>query len=455
MQTVPLELLINGLTVATGAALIVERFTEVLKQIRERANRYFLEQDAEKSRQQALTAAQQQLAAINQQRQAGASALSAVQSAAAAVPAGADCTAVRAAADSADNVSDHYEQYRAVLHVPLTPVSQRTAAFNLFLLIAPMALGIILAGSFDLHFIALFTGQEVETIAQLAQQHAWGRIAMQTADTFLTGLLIGGGSQPVHVLLRFLTTRKLTAEEQKALAQISDPGTESQPQAAVATSVSSREDSSAEPFAWQPLRYEGGVNPQSLERVHLRPADPSQIVVHHTAMHSSLSFTAIVDEFLQQKKWLTGYHCVIMPDGSIRPFCRWDRSGSHAKGHNAATLGISFHGNFHQQAGDPYSNHDGRYGNTRPTDAQLQAGARVIALWRSLYGNIPQDIAQAVVPHRALSGASTVCPGNQFPLDTLFRRVMAFEQAWKQSASAAEQLALFRQKPFLYVTSAV
>ncbi len=47
MQAVPLELLINDLTVAAGAALLVERFTEILKHVKERANKFFLERDAE------------------------------------------------------------------------------------------------------------------------------------------------------------------------------------------------------------------------------------------------------------------------------------------------------------------------------------------------------------------------------------------------------------------------
>ncbi|MDK2777310.1 MAG: N-acetylmuramoyl-L-alanine amidase [Pseudomonadota bacterium] len=440
MQTVPLELLINGLTVAAGAALTVERFTEVLKQIKERANRYFLERETGRAQQQVLQQARAQLDAIDLQRSQGVAAADAVLAATDALNAGAGAAAVPAA-DS--ETPDNYEQYSAVLHVPLTPVSTTTAAVNLFIRIAPMALGVILAGVFNLHFIALFTGQEVLAVRTLAEQQAWGSIALQTLDTFFTGILIGGGSQPVHVLLRFLTTRKLTDAERQALQQVADPGQE-------AVAVSAPAAAAENPLAWQDIRYEGGVNPQTLEQVHRRDADPERIVVHHTAMHSDLGFRAIVDEFLQHKQWLTGYHCIIMPDGSIRPFCRWDRCGNHARDHNASTLGIAFHGNFHQHDGDRYSNHDGRYGNTRPTEAQLQAGARVIALWRSLYPTLVTDIQQGVVPHRALKGAATACPGNQFPLTPLHNRVMAFEQAWQASAQAQQQLALFQEKPFIY-----
>ena len=36
---------------------------------------------------------------------------------------------------------------------------------------------------------------------------AWTSGAGSVADKLLTGIVIAGGSQPVHVLLRFLTTR--------------------------------------------------------------------------------------------------------------------------------------------------------------------------------------------------------------------------------------------------------
>ena len=275
-------------------------------------------------------------------------------------------------------------------------------------------------------------------------------------DTVLSGILIGGGSQPVHVLLKFLTTRKLTDEERRALSQIKDPGQEAttaQPLSGgeIQAPVNTAFADSDETFRWLDIRYEGGVKPETLEHVHLRRENPRKIVVHHTAMNSQAGFAAIVDEFLLHKQWLTGYNCVIMPDGSIRPFCRWDRTANHAKGHNAYTLGVAFHGNFHHQPGDPYSNHDGRYGNTRPTEAQLHAGARLIALWRSIYSDIPADSGEAIVPHGQLEGAATVCPGNQFPWQGLIHQVEGFERCWQASGIAREKLALFRQKPFLYV----
>jgi len=405
MGQVSLELIVNGLTVAAGSALLVERFTEILKQVNEKATQYFLARDAGESARKQAEAAQQRLQAV--------------------------------ADSAAEDISENYEQYASVLYVPIAPVSRRTVGFKLFLRTAPVLLGIGVAFFFNLHLMSMFIGGTAT---------GW-------LDTVLSGILIGGGSQPVHVLLRFITTRKLTDAERKALSEIADPSQESKDNTDEQKKALQPEVVNDETFRWKDIKYEGGVKPATLENVHLRKSEPNQIVVHHTAMNSQLNFATIVDEFLLKKKWLTGYHCIIMPDGSIRPFCRWDRTGNHAKGHNDHTLGVSFHGNFHNQPGDKFSNHDGRYGNTRPTEAQLHAGARLIALWRSVYDDIPRDMAQGIIQHGKLHGASTVCPGNRFPWQALLIQVKEFEDSWKVSESAQQKIKLFRQKPFLYINS--
>lgn len=443
MQAVPLELLINGLTVAAGAALLVERFTELLKHVKERANKFFLERDAEAARLAALKTAQQQAAAIQQHLQAGHAPEVAV---------------LKAAESSADSIppdvdNDHaaFEQHAAISVVPIPVISSESAALNLFMRLAPLGLGIILAGIFDLHLLAMFTGQAVMDIPTLWEQGSWHAIMLQSLDTLLSGLLIGGGSQPVHMLMLFLTTRRLTDSEKQALQEVIDPGEEARCQPLVQVMESAAVNNADRNALPGPdIHYAGGVNPQSLEQVHRRSGEPEQIIVHHTAMNSALGFNAVVDEFIGQKKWLTGYHCVIMPDGSIRPFCRWDRAGNHARGHNDRTLGIAFHGNFHNQPHDRFANSDGRYGPLKPTAAQLDAGARVIALWLNLYPQMPGALTQAVVPHRALEGADTVCPGNQFPFAELLSRTGAYCNAWQTSATAQAGLQAFRQKPYIY-----
>jgi hypothetical protein len=448
MNVLPVELVINGLTIAAGSSLLVERFTEFLRHVKDKANRQFLECETEEAQKKQLEQAHKLLDAIKEKHQEGG--VEAVTTMLAS--ADTDKSEVESDVDTPDN----YERYSSVLYLPITPVSDMVAAFNLFIRVAPMALGIILAWWFNLHLVALFTGYEVKSAELLIKQGALATIFWQHMDTLLTGILVGGGSQPIHVLLRFLSTRKLTDEEREALDQVIDPAEEADVKEE--NSVPAIQSGVVEPdkdqnLAWHDIKYLGGVNPQSLQNKHVRKKNPSLIVVHHTAMNSKLDFAAIVDEFLNKKKWLTGYHCVIMPDGKIRPFCRWDRMGNHTKGNNAYTLGVSFHGNFYNHPGDAYSNHDGRYGNSRPTEAQLQSGARLIALWRHLYGDIPADITEAVKPHRAMPGANTVCPGNQFPFAQLLTNVLTFEQAWSTSEVAQQQLLLFRQKPYIYVNA--
>jgi N-acetyl-anhydromuramyl-L-alanine amidase AmpD len=160
-----------------------------------------------------------------------------------------------------------------------------------------------------------------------------------------------------------------------------------------------------------------------------------------------------VDEFLVNKGWLTGYHCVIMPDGTVRPFCRWDRYGNHAKGLNQRSLGIAFHGNFHTLANDRYSNHDGRFGFQKPTAVQLDAGARVIALWAHLYPNIQLDFDMDILPHKIAMPGHTVCPGSNFPHDELKEKITFYFQQWEKSQTAQQHIALFQQKSFIYATA--
>ena len=62
---------------------------------------------------------------------------------------------------------------------------------------------------------------------------------------------------------------------------------------------------------------------------------------------------------IKDKGWLTGYHCVVVKDGSIHPFCRWDRYGNHAKGHNLTSLGIAFNGNFETEISETYLTFEG------------------------------------------------------------------------------------------------
>jgi len=203
---------------------------------------------------------------------------------------------------------------------------------------------------------------------------------------------------------------------------------------------------------WRDIPYEGGVDRQLLESVHRRDQDPNLVVYHHTAMSSDSTFEDVVGVIKSRtdangQHWLTGYNCVILADGSIHAFCRWDRYGSHAVGYNRRSLGIAFNGNFETNPAVPFSNPDGRYGEARPTDAQLRAGARVVALWTLLYP-IQLDFANSIIPHKQV--ASKACPGSNFPYDQFKQLVTFYRQRWEHAPSALAAIAAFKLKPYLY-----
>jgi len=139
---------------------------------------------------------------------------------------------------------------------------------------------------------------------------------------------------------------------------------------------------------------------------------------------------------------------VILADGSIHAFCRWDRFGNHAAGHNLESLGVSFNGNFETDPRVPFANPDGRFGPPEPTEAQLDAGARVVALWTALYG-VPVDFGNSIIPHRKI--APKTCPGGRFPYQEFEKLVTMYAQRWAEPGDARDRIATFKLKRYLYV----
>lgn len=298
---------------------------------------------------------------------------------------------------------------------------------------------------FVLHLIGFALGILLARIANVQVFHAFLGNAGEMrpwVDTVFTGLLIGGGSAPVHVLIRFISERKvpataaaLDAQEQRVV-----------PAAVVRPSTPDID-------GWVDIAYEGGVDRDKLEQTHHRPGDPDTIVYHHTAMNSRSTFEDVVRVIKNRtdsrgNHWLTGYHCVVLADGSIHPFCRWDRYGSHARGYNLRSLGLAFNGNYETDPRVPYSNPTGAYGPPRPTDAQVRAGARVVALWSFLYG-IDTTAKEKIIPHRDI--ADKACPGSQFPDDEFKKWIAYYRNRWETSPAIKERIELFKQKPYLYV----
>jgi len=434
-----LSTILTSLSVAAGLALGVERTLEVLKHIMEsesgflRRNEY---KDAVGRTEHAVEKAKTALTDVT----SGNIPLSPpheTEPADPKSPAG-DSPTHEIDTDPSPTDSESAEQFPAppIPVIPATPKSPFAVTRTLFLQLAAAGLGMILAYIFKLRLLTIFL-----------EGYGFATTDLFSAlDIVFTGLMIGGGSQPIHLLIRFLTERKVTVGTEEA-AKPQPPV----PKTVATTELVETATGILEPV-WKDIDYRGGVHPERLEKAHRRPGNPSLIVYHHTAMAATNSFQDIVDEFLINKKWLTGYHCVIMPDGAIRPFCRWDRYGNHAKGKNARSLGIAIHGNFHTEPTDKYSNADGRYGNQEPTAAQLHAGARVVALWVYLYADIALDFNKSILPHREAIPKHTVCPGSNFPFSEFQRLIRYYYEAWAEPKIAQEGIAAFQRLPKIYAT---
>ncbi|HZE10199.1 MAG TPA: peptidoglycan recognition family protein [Burkholderiales bacterium] len=422
---------LTALTVAAGVSLGVERSLELLKHFMDLANGSLNADERSaplKQAEEAIAKAEAALKADPGDAVAPKPLPAAGRAPQAAGPA-------RSVADS--EASEKYPPPQIPL-IPMAALLTQDTANTLFFQFAAAGLGILAAWAFDL--------QLLHVLARPDNAHAF----FPVVDKIFTGLVIGGGSQPIHVLIRFLSERKITVEA----AQAAEGEGEVEKTKALAKVITSRslvtEAKEEQPFAWVDVVYTGGVSPGELENVHKRSGPPNLIVYHHTAMSSVSSFQAVIDEFRISKKWITGYHCVIMPDGAIKPFCRWDRYGNHAQGLNDRSLGIAFHGNFHTKADDKFSNADGRYGNQKPTEAQLHAGARVISLWVSLYPDIKLDFEHSILPHREAMPRHTVCPGSNFPIDPFKTLITQYHDAWSHSQAALDGVAAFRKLALVY-----
>ena len=438
------ETALTALTVAAGLSLGIERSLEVLKHFMDYGNGRLNPGERDTLAQSALGLVEEAERAVK-----GGPAPDARSSPAAAPPPGCEPAAApkptaTAAAEGADlEAIEKYPPPRIPV-VPMEPLSTQDTGSALFFQFAAAGLGIIFAGAFRLRLLAVFG-----VVAP-----GWDD-AFALADMVFTGLVIGGGSQPIHLLIRFISERKVPVAEERTVDEAEREVAQTRALArVVSTATLVDEKKETQPLQWVDFAYDGGVSPDRLDGVHVRSGPPNLVVYHHTAMSSVKSFQDVVDEFLVGKKWVTGYHCVVMPDGAIKPFCRWDRYGSHAAGLNDRSLGIAFHGNFHTLPGDAFSNADGRYGNQQPTEAQVHAGARVIALWAYLYPDIKLDFDRCILPHREAMPGHTVCPGSNFPQEQLEALVRQYHDGWSRSPQAQKGIEDFRKLAYVNVVPA-
>jgi hypothetical protein len=345
-----------------------------------------------------------------------------------------------------------------VLAVAATDADDGTTLRAFLLQITAFAVGLGLAMYWHVHVFSTLGGNVSEV-----------------GDHILTGLLIGGGSAPIHVLIRFLGERRISVPEavaKEAARETDVAEVEAAPSTTTKIEVPATIEGEATVLSapvihvrttlkkWQDIPYDGGRDIAALENVHRRSRtqkNPNLIVFHHTAMSSRSTFDDVVNVIKKDRGWITAYNCVVTFDGRVHGFCRWDRYGNHAKGFNARSLGISLNGNFDTNPKDPWSNHNGRHGPTRPSEAQLDAAARVVALWTKLY-DIPvlftlkkdkeQPPQTGIIPHYTIADKS--CPGNMFPYEEFEHLVEGYANAWEHSDEAKDAIEAFKLKPYVY-----
>lgn len=326
---------------------------------------------------------------------------------------------------------------------PATDPDDGTVIRALVLQVLGFAAGILLARVFRVQMFHALLGD--------------GTVVSVPWDYVLTGLFIGGGSGPAHLLVRFITERKLQVPDSELEKKAPPARVEGAERASLATGatpaapaiVLAPSDAAAED--WPVFPYEGGVDRELLDPIHHRSGDPNMVVYHHTAMAMSSTFEDVIN-VIKSRQFVTGYHCVVLGDGSIHPFCRWDRFGSHAAGFNDRSLGLAFNGNFENDAKVPFSNPSGRYGPWRPTDLQLRSGAKVVALWSFLYPEVTIDFGKKILPHSdPLLNANKPCPGSQFPYDEFKKLVEHYQGRWARSTYIQDRIGAFKQKSYLYL----
>jgi N-acetylmuramoyl-L-alanine amidase len=134
---------------------------------------------------------------------------------------------------------------------------------------------------------------------------------------------------------------------------------------------------------------------------------PTKIIVHHSATMDQITYNwaAIRRYHTEQLGWADiGYHAGVELIGDSyemllgRP---WDMDGAHTLGQNGIALGLCFVGN---------------YSLYEPEPEMLDAGAKIVKLWRRLY-NIPVSAI-----HKHSEYANKECPGLLFPFGEFLLR---------------------------------
>jgi hypothetical protein len=118
------------------------------------------------------------------------------------------------------------------------------------------------------------------------------------------------------------------------------------------------------------------------------------VVIHHTATKPSVGPHRCAEWHVQKNGWAgIGYHFMIDPDGGIYQTNRLETVSAQAAAVNGSTIGVCFQGNFQTVV---------------PTEAQIQAGAHLVAF-------LQQELfieTEEIKGHKEYM--ATACPGNQW-----------------------------------------
>lgn len=152
---------------------------------------------------------------------------------------------------------DTFEVHSSIAIKKLTPMSEEDldwCRLALFYQLSALALGIMIASVMNIHLLSMLL-LKTDLFVPSDELNDGQKIYL-FFDEILTGLVIAGGSQPIHVLLRFLSTRKPPPE---LAAAIEDDSEEvklvaTQSVSTVTTSVSPAPASLASSFSFTAKR---------------------------------------------------------------------------------------------------------------------------------------------------------------------------------------------------------
>lgn len=311
----------------------------------------------------------------------------------------------------------------------LSPAQEKKRVVNKMLLMQTTG---IIGGVTICYFSRLGIARELGLLSQGAT--AWW-------DIVLSGVLISGGAEPIHSLINFVkgSKEKLKTERLQLEAQIITVDLPTVNQHTKSVGIS----------------YDGGLYPAKPGH-GLRKIDPKYIVIHHSATRENKSFDEIVKIEQEVRSNIRGsyqldpsFHCVITYDGRYHNYCRWDSVGWHvARGiqvSNSNALGLCFVGNFETRR--VIEGHNDWDSNSRPSEGQIETGARIIALWRILY----EIDEKGIVPHRLVKRGHTFCPGSNFPTDRLIAKSTQLVAQWQNDRQVMNEITRLKKQKYIYV----